>query len=156
MQQHDQRYQYRRAALGQSTLPSAVSKDFYTYEQDFDALAFNDAATGNINIQADSDFVVQKLTYSADIVGTAQTDDSRVIPLIAVQIIDVGSGRNLFASSVAVPSLFGTGQLPFILPTPKLFPARSAITINASNYSASTTYNLRLSFIGYKLFYKGQ
>ncbi len=152
----------RLAALGQDlkTADQGIKKDFYVYEEDFttgtnNAVAAGATATGNINIQADSDFVLQKLTYFADISAAVQTDSSRVIPLMTAQIKDTGSGRDLFEVALPVSNVFGTGVLPFILPTPKLFLARSTIAITVTNFSASTTYNLRLSFIGYKVFRMG-
>lgn len=131
---------------------SQVIKDFYVYQEDFTSLANGATATGTINIQADSDFVVQKLTYFADIALAAQTDSSRIVPLATVQITDSGSGRNLMESPSPINSVFGTGELPFILPTPKLFLARTTITMDITNFSTSSTYNIRLSFIGYKVF----
>lgn len=132
-----------------------IAKDFYIYEEDFDSIANGQSGTGNINIQADSDFVIQKLTYFADIAGAAQTANTRVVPLMTVQLTDTSSGRQLFEEPVAVEALFGNGQLPFILPTPKILPARSTFQVEVANFSASTTYRLRLSFIGYKLFNQG-
>lgn len=142
--------------LGQTDADDIMFKDFYVYQENFNGLAPGASQTGNINIQADSDFVVQKLTYFATIADAAQTADTRVIPLISLQITDAGSGRNLFEEAVSVPAIFGTGELPFILPTPKLFSARSTITINISNFDAAATYRINLSFIGYKIFRTGQ
>lgn len=141
--------------MGQMSQNNVIEKDFYVYQEDFAALAAGATASGNIQIQADSDFAVQKLTYFADIAAAGQTADTRVIPLITAQVIDTGSGRNLFESALPVPSVFGTGELPFILPTPKIFAARSTVTINIANFDAANTYNLRLSFIGYKIFGTG-
>lgn len=135
--------------------PRAIMKDFYIYQEDFSGLAAGTSATGNVNIQADSDFVLQKITFFADIAAAAQTESTRVIPLVSMQVTDSGSGRNLFESAVPIAAIFGTGELPFILPTPKLFSARSTITINVSNFDAAATYNLRFSFIGYKAFDTG-
>jgi len=132
-----------------------VAKDFYIYQEDFAAVAPNNSATGSIQIQADSDFILQKLTYFADIAAAAQTADSRVVPLMTLQIIDTGSGRNLIETPAPIPSFFGTGELPFILPTPRVFFARSTITLNVANFDAAATYNLKLSFIGYKAYPEG-
>jgi hypothetical protein len=129
-----------------------ILKDFFVYQEDFSAIANGATASGNINIQADSDFVVQKLTYFADIAAAVQTDSSRVIPLVSVLVTDTGSGRNLMESALPISNLFGTGEIPFILPQPKMFLARSTITVTLANFSAATTYNIRLSFIGYKIF----
>lgn len=144
----------RLGALGQDkdSVTRDVIKDFYIYEEDFAALAAGTSQTGNINIQADSDFVVQKLTYFADVAAAGQTESTRVVPLANVAITDSGSGRQLMEEAVSVPSLFGTGEIPFILPQPKLFLARSTINIVVSNFDAAQSYNLNLSFIGYKVF----
>jgi len=131
-------------------MQSRIIKEFYTYQEDFTGVASGASATGNINIQADSDFVMQKLTYHADIAAATVTDSSRVVPNMTVIITDTGSGRQLMESAVPIASLFGTGQLPFILPTPRLFLARSTINIVVANFDAAVTYNLRLSFTGYK------
>lgn len=132
-----------------------IAKDFYVYQEDFSALANATSATGTINIQADSDFILQKITYFADIAAAIQTDSSRVVPLITIQIVDAGSGRNLIEAPAPISSLFGEGDLPFILPTPRVFFARSNIELTVANFSVGTTYNLRLSFIGYKAYPEG-
>lgn len=141
--------------MGQVDNEPIIEQDFYTYVEDFSSLAASGTDSGNVQVQADSDFALQKLSYFADIAGAAQTADSRVVPLITLQIIDTGSGRNLFESAVMIPAIFGTGELPFVLPTPRVFAARSTITLNVANVSASTTYNLRLNLIGYKIFRPG-
>ena len=135
----------------QQMVPQVI-KDFYVYEEDFLALAQGTTAVGSINIQADSDFVVQKLTYFADLAAAKQTDSSRVVPLVTIQITDSGSGRNLMEAPTPITNVFGTGELPFILPQPKLFLARSTISISVTNFDAAEDYNLRLSLIGYKVF----
>ena len=132
-----------------------IAKDFYIYQEDFSGLAASTSATGTIRIQADSDFILQKLTYFADIAAAIQTDSSRVVPLVTLQVIDAGSGRNLLEAPAPISSLFGEGDLPFILPTPRVFFARSNIELTVANFSAATTYNVRLSFIGYKAYPKG-
>lgn len=129
-----------------------VISDFYVYETDFAAIAAGATVTNTINIQADADFVVQKLTYFADLAAAAQTDSGRVIPLVSVLITDTGSGRQLMSSAVPVPNIFGTGEIPYILTQPKIFAARSNIQIQVSNFSAATAYNLKLSLIGVKQF----
>lgn len=135
--------------------PNIVVKDFFAYEVDFSALASGVTATGSVNIQADSGFLVQKMAVFADIAAAIQTDSSRVIPLCTCQLTDTGSGRNLFSTEVPIPSVFGQGNLPFILPQPKLFSPKSTLSVTITNFSAATTYNIRLSFIGQKVFYRG-
>lgn len=129
-----------------------IAKDFFIYELDISALAAGSSTSVNISVQADSDFVLQKLGYAADIAAAAQTDSTRVLPLCTMLITDTGSGRQLMNSAVPVSAFIGDGRLPFILPQPKLFLSRTTINFNIANYSAATTYNLRFSLIGMKIF----
>lgn len=127
-------------------------RDLFAYEVDFTGLAASGTATGSFTTQADSQFLWQYGTYFADIAHAAQTDSSRVIPDVTVSIQDQSSGRTLMSSQVPVPSLFGTGQLPFMLPSPRFFRSNSQIVCSVTNNSAASTYNLKLTFIGTKFF----
>lgn len=128
----------------------------FIYEMDFGALAAGANANGNIQIQADADFKWIKSTYFCDLAGAAQTESTKVIPLETVQINDSSTGANLFSAAVPVPSYFGRGELPFILPVPYIFKARSSLSFTLTNYSAGTLYtNTRLSLIGCKIYRGG-
>jgi hypothetical protein len=129
-----------------------LRRDFFVYTITFDDLASGAAAQGAIQIQADSDFEMQKLTAFADIAGAVQTDATRVLPLVTIQLQDTGTGRNLFSAPVAVPGLFGDGQIPFILPTSKWFTRNASVAVQVANFSAATTYDLRIYLIGSKVF----
>lgn len=128
--------------------------EFYIYNVDFAAASLVAGAnlTGSINIDSSADFMLQKLTYFADIAGAALTDSTRVIPLVSLTVTDTGSGRELMLNNIPIPSIFGTGQIPFILPRPKKFRRNSTIQVEVSNFSAATAYNLKLAFIGEKLY----
>ena len=127
-------------------------EDFFAYTLVFSAMAPGDVDQQSIQIQADSHFKWTKATFQADIAADAYLDGTRPIPLISLQITDSGSGRQLFFNPLPVETIFGTGQLPFILPIPRIFMARSTIQVVASNFDAAVTYNLRLAFIGTKIF----
>lgn len=129
-----------------------LAQDIFTYEVDFSALAAAGSQSSSIQIENSSDFLWQKATFFADIAAGAQTQSGQVIPLCTVLLTDSGSARQLMNSAVPIPSMFGFGYSPFILTAPKKFLARSSITVAVANFSAATTYNLRLSFIGVKLF----
>lgn len=131
-----------------------IYTDFYIYSAIFAALAAGTTATQNVTVQADSDFQLQKLTYQADIAAAAQLSGTRVVPLVSLLITDSGSGRQIMDRAIPLVTFFGNGELPFILPNPKVFKGRANITIQATNFSAATAYNLYLSFIGVKLFRK--
>jgi hypothetical protein len=53
---------------------------------------------------------------------------------------------------IPIPSFFGTGQLPFILPNPRLFMRNSTIQVAFTSFDAAAVYNIRLAFIGYKVY----
>lgn len=128
-------------------------EDFYVYNAVFGSLAAAAVATANINIQADADFKIQKVTVFSELAGAAQTDSTRVIPLLTVQLTDTGSGRQLMDAQVPISNIAGTGQIPFILSQPKIIAARSVFEVNITNVSAGTTYaNTWISFIGVKMF----
>lgn len=131
------------------------SRDYYTYAIEIPTLTVAAAvATGQISIDADSDFVWEKSSYFADVAGAAQTDANKVVPLVSVAITDSGSGRNLQNIPVPIDTIAGRAGLPFLVPSPRVFAANSNITLVFTNYSAATDYaNLYYVFIGYKKFY---
>lgn len=133
-----------------------VRRDFYVYGSRAGTTAIPLAAGGSandiINIEADSDFILQKLTYEADIAGAAFTANTRPIPNVNVQLIDSGSGRQLMQNPLPIPSIFGTGELPFILSNPRFFAKNSTIQVAYTNFDALIGYSIRLSFIGYKIY----
>lgn len=135
------------------------SKDYFTYELDFATAAVSDligagaARVLSFQIDAENDFIWQKACYVATIADAAVTFTTRVIPLATVLIQTSPSQRPLMNIAVPVTSLFGTGEVPFILPQPRIFPARGLVTVTAQAFvAAGTTYRLRLSFIGTKLY----
>ncbi len=142
----------RHQTLGQQSNVKRDRTDFYTYEAEALGLVAGAAANDIITIEADSNFVLQKLNYIADIAAAAFTDDTRPIPLVTIQLTDTGSGRNLMSNPIPIPSLFGTGQLPFILPNPRVFLRNSTIQVAFVNFDAAAAYNVRLAFIGYKIY----
>ena len=130
----------------------ARRRDFFVYEAQAVAIAVGGVANDVINIEADSNFILQKLTYEADLAGVAQTWGTRIVPNVTVQITDTGSGRQLMQNPVPIPSIFGSGALPFILPNPRLFSRNSTIQVAFTSFEAAVTPTIRLAFIGYKVY----
>lgn len=126
--------------------------DCYVYQVNVASLAGGANTTSTINIRADANFVLHKLAMYADIAAAVQTDSSRVLPAVTLQITDTGPGRQLFSDVVPLPSIFGAGGLPFILPGPRLFAANSTISFAFTNISAATTYRIYLSLIGVQIY----
>lgn len=128
--------------------------DHFIYTARVSNVAAGTSVSALINIEANSDFVWLKTAYMADIAGAAQTDSSRVLPLVRVSITDSGSGVNLQNLPVAISTLAGHEGLPLNLSQPRVFSANSNISLTFSNYSDSTTYaNVDISFIGYRKLY---
>lgn len=126
--------------------------DWYVYNFFFDDLAFGTQQTDSVAIEADANFVLVKIAGFADIAGAAQTHDTRVVPLVSLQVFDTGSGRNLLNGETAWSNIVGWGEIPYILPIRRKWKANSNIRVTANNFSAATAYDLRLSFSGIKDF----
>lgn len=130
----------------------ALVKDFFVYSTGRVAVGAGLSVTSNIAIQADADFEVIKMNFSADIAGASINNNSFPIPNVTVLITDSGSGRNLMSLATPLEALFGTGQNPFILPIPRIISARSNIAITFTSFEAVNANNISLNFIGNKLF----
>lgn len=132
-----------------------ISDEFFIYSTGRPSAALGVAGTStvNITIQADSDFLVEKLTYNADAAGATQTDSSRLLPNVHVNLQNTGSGRNLMNVQFPLTGMFGYGALPFILPRPYLFPASSTLQIILTSFEAAVTPFVTLNFIGRKLYW---
>jgi len=130
------------------------------YEAQCLALAASASVTDIVQIEADSSFILQKLAFhtpapagtvlAASALGLV--DGQRIVPNVGIVITDTGSGRQLMPAPIPIPSLFGTGQLPFILPNPRLFMRNSTIQVTFTNLDATNAYTVRLAFIGYKVY----
>jgi len=131
-------------------------KDVYTYASTVIDIPFSETRDDSINIQADADFIIHKLTMFA--IDRAlptlsqQTDATRIIPNVTVQLTDQGSGRQLFNQPVHIGSIFGTGSLPFILPAPRRIASNSVLALNYENLSTTVSYDIYLSFVGLKYY----
>lgn len=126
--------------------------DWYVYNVAFTGIAPAAQQTANVAIEADANFILVKLSGFADIAEGAQTYNTRVVPLVTLQITDTGSGRNLLNGETAWSNIVGWGEIPYILPIRRKFKANSTIRVQATNFDAAATYNLRLSFSGIKDF----
>lgn len=106
----------------------------------------------NVNIQADADFLILNQTYDANTANAARNAGNYVVPNVNILITDTGSGYQMMDQAVPIPSIFGNGQFPYILPEPKLLPAKATLQLLFSNYDAAAGYNIRVAFNGVKLF----
>lgn len=133
-----------------------MAKDFFVYEMNFSgALAAAGSTPLTVTIDNDADFEWMKASYHGTVGNDGTTRTAEQIPEVNVTIRDTTSGRDLMNLPVAARNIFGSGEIPFILPVTKIFPARSTIQMTVVNASDNLTYStLLFSFIGAKLFFK--
>ena len=127
-------------------------RDFYSYTQRASSLANGATTSLTYQIEADSYFYMNALTYTADIAAGPLTTDTNVLPLVTLTLFDSASGRQLMANAVPLPSIAGNGTLPFRLPKPRRFAPTAQITATLVNYSTGTTYNISLTLSGFKVY----
>jgi hypothetical protein len=141
------------SSIKQMEAQGQVVLDDFVYIAKVDSIASGETKTININIEADSDFILDKRSFFAAIAGAAQTDSGRVIPLINMATQDSGSGRLLQSQPVPVSAICGNGELPFVLAQPRVFSANSTINFTFTNTSAATTYtDFSVALVGRKVF----
>lgn len=134
----------------------AVQEEPFVYSADFvtggtpGPIASGASATFNINIQKDANFKILAAAYECDIAGAPQVDSTRQLALATVLLTDTGSGRAFMDRPVPITSLFGTGELPFPWPSPKIMKALSTLQVQVFNFDAVNDIDLRLNFIGNK------
>ncbi len=138
--------------IAANSQPERFIRDFFTYTTGRQSVAAAATVVSNILIQADSAFEIIKLTGAADVAGAAQTSSTRVIPNALILITDTGSGRQLMSAAVPFGALFGDGNLPFILPRPKIIAPRSTLQITITSFEAANTNNISINLIGNKIF----
>ena len=109
-------------------------------------------ATTNIQIQADADFLILNQTFNANTANAAVTFGTAVYPNATVLLTNTGSGFNLMDAPTPIPSIFGNGQFPYVLPNPMPLPAKSTLQVQVFNIDNAAGYNIRLSFNGVKLY----
>lgn len=153
------------AQLGEQTPFMSKRRDFYIYEAHATVTA-SGTGTDTIQIEADSNFILEKMVHWTTVSGLAPnlstattilftgglTDQQIIQPNMLVQITDTGSGRNLMSNPIPIPSTFGSGKLPFILPHPRIFLRNTTIQISFTNADTVNGYVTRLAFIGYKVY----
>jgi hypothetical protein len=127
-------------------------RDFYSYTQRVSLTG----VVGNtqamvFQIEADSYFYLNAISYQADTALAAVTDSTNVVPLVTIVIFDSGSGRQLMANPVPLNCVAGYNGSPFRLPKPRRFASTAQITVTLVNYSA-IAYNISLCLSGFKVY----
>lgn len=134
------------------------SLDLYWYTTgEFDIASTNVAGVNEtIQIGDDGDFYCTCFTYQAEIAGALLTEATNVIPLVTMNLIDTGSGRNLMNDPVPLGAVAGDGKRPMRFGRPRIFTRNSTIQLKFFPFLvAGTTYTIQFIMGGYKNYGKG-
>lgn len=127
-------------------------KAYYAYNIIVPTLATATNTTGTSQIQADADFLLQALSfYCLDLTTNGQI----VAPNSTIQVTDTSNGTTLFDQAIPIVNAFGTAQLPFLMPVPRLFTANSLISIALNNVVSTNAQYYAFTFHGRKIFALG-
>ena len=152
-------------ALMQMMQDQQIIEQPYTFEVDFVGAGGGGTfaapgpagqTVGNFLVDTSSPFMLISTTYKADVAAAAQNSGNTIVPNATVMIQDQSSNRNWMNIAVPVPSLFGTAQLPYFWPKPRLIPGNTNVNVTLASFEAAVTNNVRLSFHGYRLYSTAQ
>jgi hypothetical protein len=130
-------------------------RDLYAYPFTFTALAPAGTANSSITIEQDGDFFWTAINYNALVAAQAPPiqDQTRIIPQVNIQLVDQGSGRNLFFAPIPLGSLGGTGDRPGRLVHPRRIQRSGTIVMQVTSFDPSATYSsLIVTLIGFKVY----
>lgn len=138
----------------EAMLRGLVFLDQFTYSAVFTgASALGAAATAvvQVNIDADSDFVLQQVNI------TAQTAGPTIItPNYLILLTRAGSGRQIMNQPQHVQNVCGqlwNNAQPGFAPMPGLMQARNTISVQLQNLTATAATRVDVAMIGFKVFY---
>lgn len=114
------------------------------------AVASGAAGSGTTQIQQDSSFRIEALMHQT-VVNNAFVE----FPYTTVQITDGGSDQNLFDRPLMLGAVFGTGQLPLVLPTPYTCKPNSVLTFALTNVNSAAAATYYMVLLGTRLYRKG-
>ena len=144
---------YINSIVGPS-LKGRFQIDPFNYTTEFLPIAASITQTGQFTVQADSAFAIMKTNGTVATTGNvfiANISDTPRYTPFTLTWTDSGSGREIMDTPVSWDSVVGTGQRPSIWPKPKILDPNSTFSTRLNNLVA-TAFNVRLHFIGYKIF----
>lgn len=117
-----------------------------------------DGASTTVTIQFDqnSTFCWLRTTYSVNVSGDAEELSDMILPEVGLVITDTGNGMAFMSGPVPLYCIGGTGQLPYVLPTPQWIQPNASYQYRFNNFSSASTYiNLQVQFHGFRVFSSG-
>lgn len=128
------------------------ARDYFAYSVNALALAAGTVATPTFSVQADSDFLVTRIT------GTARNPAAPTVvfltPALTLLIESGGSGRNLFNQASDWRNIVGTAEESDRKDWPKILQRASTVRVTLTNIDLAPgqAYDVRLTFEGFKIF----
>src|SRR5512134_1266951 len=119
------------------------------------ALGASGTTENTININSDSDFVVQR----AHFVALTALGTFLAVPDYTINVVISGSGRQIMNQAQPIANWLGSwnsNQVPNSMNMPLLISANSSISITLVNRTATAANFACLSLLGFKVFYQGQ
>lgn len=116
------------------------------------ALAANGTTDVQIQVNSDSDFVIQEMNF----VSWSAADTIIGMPDYLLNIVMAGSGRQIFDKSQGIAVQCGAYTLnktPGKLPFPRLIQANNTVTNTLQNRTGTACNRAELAFRGFKVFY---
>ena len=127
-------------------------KRIHTYELSYAALAAA-GGSGQTQFQVESDYDFWWVKSSAFVFDAAGLGVSKLQwPNIEVLLQDGKSLQQLSNQAVSVSGIFGSGEIPFILPQAHRVPGGATFTAVVTNRHATIAYSVRLCFTGVHVF----
>lgn len=143
----------------EAMLKGQIYCEHFTYSAAFitgtpTALGATSSTEVQIQINGDSDFVMQEFNFTAETAAGTFLASADYLILLVVS----GSGRQLMNQAQHIENLFGNFQSannPHYLPMPKLIQASNVLSVTLTNRTAVAANRVDVAFIGFKVFYTG-
>ena len=143
--------QIHRALQNQGAASENYIKTYFAYNMYFASIATTVTSTTSMQINADADFLVQEMSlFCYDLTTNAQI----TAPISTIQLTE-SNGTSFFDQAIHVLNCFGSAQLPFLLPVPRLLRSNSVLTGTLTNVVSTNAQRYMLTFHGRKIFQLG-
>jgi len=125
-------------------------KDFFTYGTSFLPILAGASLTTTVQINTDADFL---LVMVVGLARNAATEALVANPTLTAQLSSGSSGRLYSNQALEWDTLYGTAQLPFVCPYPKVITAGDQLSTQLNHTVAGgTNLNVRIAYHGVKIF----
>lgn len=143
-------YQQRR--VGADGQVQIVTPNLYCapfgYPVTFTGLGAGQSQTTQIAITANGDFLALGLKHHASNAAAAQTNSTKTIPCVRIQITDSGTAEQWTNAPVDLENYSTNAGDTRMLPFPRLVQGKTSLTVQATSYAAAESYTLDLFIEG--------